>query len=35
MRCVLTDFDVPSFQHWSQTIPATGSVIREGTGAKA
>jgi phosphatidylethanolamine-binding protein (PEBP) family uncharacterized protein len=29
----LTDLDVPSFQHWSQTIPATGSVIREGVGS--
>ena len=28
----LTDLDVPSFQHWSQTIPATGPVIREGGG---
>lgn len=29
----LTDLDVPSFQHWSQTIPATGSVIRERAGS--
>ncbi len=28
----VTDLDVPSFHHWSQTIPATGSVIREGAG---
>ena len=29
----LTDLDVPSFQHWSQTIPATVSVIRERVGS--
>ncbi len=29
----LTDLDVPSFRHWSQTVPATGSVIRQGTGS--
>src|SRR5712691_11327304 len=28
----LTDLDVPSFQHWSQVIRATGSVIPEGAG---
>ena len=28
----LTDLDVPSFQHWSQTIPANGPVIREDAG---
>jgi phosphatidylethanolamine-binding protein (PEBP) family uncharacterized protein len=28
----MTDLDVPSFKHWSQTIPATGPVIREGIG---
>lgn len=29
----LTDLDVPSFHHWAQTIPATGPVVREGTGS--
>lgn len=29
----LTDLDVPSFHHWSQTIPATGSVIRAAAGS--
>ena len=29
----LTDLDVPTFRHWSQTIPAAGSVIREGAGS--
>jgi phosphatidylethanolamine-binding protein (PEBP) family uncharacterized protein len=29
----MTDLDVASFQHWSQTIPATGPVIREGIAA--
>ena len=28
----MTDLDAPSFQHWSQTIPATGPVIREDAG---
>jgi phosphatidylethanolamine-binding protein (PEBP) family uncharacterized protein len=28
----MTDLDVPSFQHWRQTIPASGAVIREGAG---
>jgi phosphatidylethanolamine-binding protein (PEBP) family uncharacterized protein len=28
----MTDLDVPSFQHWSQTIPATGPVIAEDAG---
>lgn len=28
----MTDLDVPSFRHWSQTISATGAVIREGAG---
>ena len=28
----MVDLDVPTFRHWSQTIPATGSVIREGAG---
>jgi phosphatidylethanolamine-binding protein (PEBP) family uncharacterized protein len=28
----MTDLDVPSFHHWSQTIPATGSVIRAAAG---
>lgn len=30
----LTDLDVPDFRHWSQTLPATGPVIREGVGTK-
>lgn len=29
----MTDLDVPGFKHWSQTVPATGPVIREGIGA--
>jgi phosphatidylethanolamine-binding protein (PEBP) family uncharacterized protein len=29
----MTDLDVPSFHHWSQTIPATGTAIREGAGS--
>ena len=29
----LTDLDVPSFHHWSQTLPAAGPVIREGAGS--
>jgi phosphatidylethanolamine-binding protein (PEBP) family uncharacterized protein len=29
----MTDLDVPSFHHWSQTIPATGSVIRGAAGS--
>jgi phosphatidylethanolamine-binding protein (PEBP) family uncharacterized protein len=29
---VLTDLDVPAFNHWRQTITATGPVIREGAG---
>src|SRR5215470_9610841 len=29
----LTDLDVPSFRHWSQTLPATGPMIREGAGS--
>jgi phosphatidylethanolamine-binding protein (PEBP) family uncharacterized protein len=29
----LTDLDVPSFNHWSQTLIATGPVIREAAGA--
>jgi phosphatidylethanolamine-binding protein (PEBP) family uncharacterized protein len=28
----LTDLDVPSFRHWSETIPASRSVIRQGVG---
>lgn len=28
----MTDLDVPSFHHWSQTLAATGPVIREGAG---
>jgi phosphatidylethanolamine-binding protein (PEBP) family uncharacterized protein len=28
----MTDLDVPSFHHWAHTIPATGSVVREGAG---
>jgi phosphatidylethanolamine-binding protein (PEBP) family uncharacterized protein len=28
----LTDLDVPSFNHWHQTLPASGPVIREGAG---
>src|SRR5574341_91132 len=28
----MTDLDVPSFHHWSQTLAATGAVIREGAG---
>jgi phosphatidylethanolamine-binding protein (PEBP) family uncharacterized protein len=28
----MTDLDVPSFQHWSQTIPASGPVISEDGG---
>jgi phosphatidylethanolamine-binding protein (PEBP) family uncharacterized protein len=28
----MTDLDVPSFHHWTQTITATGPVIREGAG---
>ena len=27
----MTDLDVPTFHHWSQTVPAKGSVIPEGT----
>jgi phosphatidylethanolamine-binding protein (PEBP) family uncharacterized protein len=30
----MTDLDMPSFHHWAQTIPATGSVIREGAGSR-
>jgi phosphatidylethanolamine-binding protein (PEBP) family uncharacterized protein len=29
----MVDLDVPSFHHWSQIIPATGAVIREGAGS--
>lgn len=29
----MTDLDVPTFHHWSQTIPAKGSIIPEGAGA--
>jgi len=29
----LTDLDVPTFHHWSQTLPAEGPVIHEGAGA--
>jgi phosphatidylethanolamine-binding protein (PEBP) family uncharacterized protein len=28
----MVDLDVPSFNHWNETLPATGSVIREGAG---
>ena len=28
----LTDLDVPSFNHWRQTLRATGPLIREGAG---
>jgi phosphatidylethanolamine-binding protein (PEBP) family uncharacterized protein len=28
----MTDLDVPSFSHWSQTLPASGPVIPEGAG---
>ncbi len=28
----MTDLDVPSFHHWSQTLTAPGPVIREGAG---
>jgi len=28
----MVDLDVPSFNHWNETVPATGSVIREGAG---
>jgi hypothetical protein len=28
----MTDLDAPSFQHWSQTLPAEGAVIREDRG---
>ena len=28
----MTDLDVPSFNHWSQTIRAAGPVIPEGAG---
>src|SRR5215471_8539143 len=29
----LTDLDVPTFRHWSQTLPAGGPVIHEGAGS--
>src|SRR5262249_16871617 len=29
----LTDLDVPTFHHWSQTLPAEGPVIHEGAGS--
>ena len=29
----MTDLDVPSFNHWHQTLTAAGPVIREGAGA--
>src|SRR5215813_7948918 len=29
----LTDLDVPTFHHWSQTLPAGGPVIHEGAGS--
>jgi|SRR5215468_1001648 len=29
----LTDLDVPSFHHWSQTVRAEGPIIREGAGS--
>ena len=29
----LTDLDVPTFHHWSQTLPAGGPVIQEGAGS--
>ncbi len=29
---IMTDLDAPSFHHWSQTIAAAGSTIREGIG---
>ena len=28
----MTDLDVPSFNHWNQTLAAAGPVIREGAG---
>ena len=28
----LTDLDVPTFNHWHQTVAAGGPVIREGAG---
>ncbi len=31
-RIQMTDLDVPSFRHWSQTIPAKGPTISEGAG---
>lgn len=30
----MVDLDVPTFHHWSQTIPAKGPVIREGAGSR-
>src|SRR5215813_14114307 len=29
----LTDLDVPTFHHWSQTLPAAAPVIHEGAGS--
>ena len=31
-KVLLIDEDVPSFRHWNQTLPATGSVIPAGAG---
>lgn len=28
----MVDLDVPTFNHWNETLTATGPVIREGTG---
>jgi phosphatidylethanolamine-binding protein (PEBP) family uncharacterized protein len=28
----MVDLDVPSFNHWNETLPAAGQVIREGAG---
>ena len=30
----MTDIDLPSFNHWNQTLTAAGPVIREGVGVR-